>query len=161
MPKKFTTRRNEPWVTSEKTRARWREKAKRQYAAKKELRIEQMRANRALVRQDVGRQMQLLFNSARARAKKDGREFTITKEWLALQPRYCAISGIPFIIIQDGRGPLTPSLDRIDSSKGYTPENTQIVACWYNLGKSDWNDTEIQDLIISYAEAIKKRRSVP
>lgn len=96
---------------------------------------------------------------AKARAKLLKREFALTDEWLTAQPRHCALTGQPFVLVK-GRGPLTPAFDRIDSNKGYTPENTRIILNWINSAKMEWNDQEMQDLIISTAEAIKKRRSV-
>lgn len=42
------------------------------------------------------------------------------------------------------------SLDRIDSNKGYTYNNIQIVPRWYNLGKSNSSDEEFQLNITKY-----------
>lgn len=96
---------------------------------------------------------------AKGRAKLLKREFTLTEEWLAAQPRHCALTGQPFVLVK-GRGPLTPAFDRIDSTKGYTPENTRIILNWINGAKMEWDDTQIQELIISAAAAIQKRRSM-
>lgn len=47
----------------------------------------------------------------------------------------CALSGIPLAIAAKGRG-LTASVDRIDSSKGYTKGNLQFVHKDINLMKN-------------------------
>ena len=36
-----------------------------------------------------------------------------------------------------------PSIDRIDSSKGYSNENTRIVCRWYNMAKGELSDEEM------------------
>lgn len=49
----------------------------------------------------------------------------------------CAVTGIPFVYDVPGH-PLMPSLDRIDSSKGYTADNVRLV-CWaVNCAASTW-----------------------
>jgi hypothetical protein len=42
------------------------------------------------------------------------------------------------------------SLDRIDPSKGYTDENTQIIPYWLNSAKLDSSQEEIDNTIINY-----------
>lgn len=116
---------------------------------------------RKLYRQNITWQMLSLFKKARQRARIGNIPCTITREWVLNQPQMCAVSGTPFRMPLVGREPRSPSIDRKDSSKGYTPENTQFVTCFYNMAKNEWGENEIQDLIISYAEAIKKSRPVP
>lgn len=48
---------------------------------------------------------------------------------------YCAISGRKFVFKTGHMD--SPSIDRIDSSKGYTPENVQIVTTAINIGKQN------------------------
>lgn len=75
-----------------------------------------------------------LLSAARNRTD----DVSLTKEWIAnkIAGGFCEASGLPFDL-DSGRParPFTPSLDRIDPTKGYTPENTQVV-CWiYNRAK--------------------------
>ncbi len=43
--------------------------------------------------------------------------------------------------------PDTASLDRIVSSKGYTPDNVQIVPRWYNMAKLHFTETELLEAV--------------
>lgn len=137
-----------------------RAKGRQYYYANKPAVSKRAAARRVIFRQDVTWQMLSLYRKAQQRSKRYNVPCTITKEWVLSQPRMCNVSGMPFQIPLVGRGPYSPSIDRIDSSKGYTPENTQFVTCFYNMAKNEWGEQEIQDLIISYAEAIKRLRSM-
>ena len=67
-----------------------------------------------------------LVRDAKRRAAKRGLEFTLTKEWaLETYTGHCAITGIKFLDYRDrnGGGPYSPSIDRIDNTKGYTESN--------------------------------------
>jgi hypothetical protein len=86
-----------------------------------------------------------LVGSARARAKKSGMECTITREWIieqhGRQDGRCAYTGWELRNGVTGRGYARNfygmSLDRLDSTGGYTPENTRLV-CWgVNRAKGD------------------------
>lgn len=54
--------------------------------------------------------------------------------------------------------PSTPdraSLDRKDSSKGYTPDNIQFVSMMANYAKNRWNDKEL----FEFCSAVNSNRS--
>ena len=77
------------------------------------------------------------------RAEDRGMEFNLTPEWIQpkLEAGFCEASGLPLELSGGefkGYGhfrPWTPSLDRIDPTKGYTTDNVQVV-CWiYNQAK--------------------------
>lgn len=83
------------------------------------------------------------FNKYKSSAKQRGINFTLTLEWFEEQmtkPEFniCAISGIQFV---DSNGncnePFTRSLDRISSTKGYTPDNVRWVCFKYNSWKGN------------------------
>lgn len=77
--------------------------------------------------------------SARNRAKRKDLEFTITKDDFVV-PTYCPVLGIE---LKSGIGESgkpggnwnSPSLDRIDSSKGYVPGNIQVMSFLANTMK--------------------------
>lgn len=93
----------------------------------------------------IGRASHLLSNAKR-RAKAKGIPFNLTKEWMAEQLRSgeCPRTGCEFdydpMPKAGEHNPFAPSIDRIDSSKGYTMDNTQIVIWGYNTAKHTWSD---------------------
>lgn len=87
-----------------------------------------------------------LVGGARRRATAAGYPCTITSAWVTeqfeRQDGRCAYTGWKFDNTAAGKGrranPRGMSLDRIDSTQGYTPENTRLV-CWgVNQAKTDW-----------------------
>src|SRR5690606_14675681 len=71
--------------------------------------------------------------------------FAITVEYaieLAAANRwYCAVTGLPLSAeIVNGRQPYAPSLDRVDSSKGYEEGNCRVVCVAANLAMNVWGE---------------------
>ena len=101
-----------------------------------------------------------LWRAARERANKAGLEFTITSEWVKerMAVGFCECTGLRFIESERvGRcGPFTPSIDRIDSSRGYTPDNCRIIVWGLNMALSEWGD----EIYLQIAEAyINKKKN--
>ena len=91
--------------------------------------------------------------SAKKRARKDNLEFTLTNLFITAlwnkQEGKCAKTGVEMGRIGDGW--LSPSLDRIDSSMGYTEDNVQWT-CWrYNDAKSNMSDNAFISLCLAVA----------
>jgi len=88
-----------------------------------------------------------LYHHAKSRAKQKNLEFNITKEDIII-PKECPVFGIP---INFDNKHNVPTLDRIDSSKGYIKENIQVICFKANRLK---NNGTIQEFIkiISYME---------
>lgn len=71
-----------------------------------------------------------LFASRLSHARKRGLPFALTNEWATQRwTGRCELTGIPFAPQGNGPGPqpLSPSIDRIDQRKGYTPDNCRFV----------------------------------
>ena len=70
-----------------------------------------------------------LLNNANRRALDRGLDCSISLDWVTAQlEKGCALSGLPFEMNPNGvMSPYSPSLDRIDPTKGYTEENTQAI----------------------------------
>lgn len=85
-----------------------------------------------------------LLKQARYRAKKYGIEFNIELDDIQV-PEYCPILKIK-LYKNDKRYPCnnSPTLDRIDPSKGYTKGNIQVISHKANTMKSS---ADVNDLI--------------
>ena len=83
------------------------------------------------------------WGSILAGAKTRSLDVSITKEYvwtlLLAQGRRCVLSGVPI-----GFDDATASLDRIDSSRGYVPENVQWVHKVINRMKGTLSDDEFK-----------------
>jgi len=95
------------------------------------------------------------FNSAKHRAKDLGREFTLTKQWAADRyTGYCEMTGLAFVKAPNGKPwSYSPSIDRIDSAKGYTPENCRFVLWWVNRARGSDSDEIMNTIARAYAAA--------
>jgi hypothetical protein len=78
-------------------------------------------------------------------AQKDGKAYDIDLPYawnlIKKQGFKCALSGVPFVPA-GGYAPNQPSLDRIDSNKGYEPGNVQFVTLRINYAKKSMTDAE-------------------
>lgn len=87
-----------------------------------------------------------LVNNAKHRAIKRSIVFDLTEDWVLnkLNLGVCELTNIPFDLTFSTTtkdNPFAPSLDRIDSSIGYTPENTRVILWCVNraLGQEGLN----------------------
>lgn len=67
----------------------------------------------------------------------------------------CEVTGLPFDFTTEG-GPFAASIDRKDSSKPYTEENTQIVVWIHNAARNNWGDGPLHQYMKAY---IKNKRT--
>ena len=93
-----------------------------------------------------------LYGSAKNRAKNKGWKFNITPDFIyqKLLPLKCEVTNLNLSLEKEliyKANALAPSLDRIDSSKGYTLDNVQVVCWWYNAMKQDWSEEVIKNLL--------------
>lgn len=86
------------------------------------------------------------YKSCKANAKVKNREFSISKEdmweqWL-MQEGKCKLSGVSIHIERNYKKMInmTASLDRIDSTKGYTRDNIQWIHKYINRMKSNFTE---------------------
>jgi hypothetical protein len=76
--------------------------------------------------------------SAQKRAKKQGLEFDITTDFLIeIAPKTCPVFHEPLEYGGGQKTKMSASLDRIDSTKGYTRDNVQIISSLANSMKSN------------------------
>lgn len=105
------------------------------------------------------------LKSAKTRAKAKGRAFSISLEWALNEVEKsgfrCALTGISFYekapMTRTGRHPFSPSLDRIDNSKGYTPDNVRIVVLAINIMMADFGSEVFSRVANKYrVEALRR-----
>ena len=90
-----------------------------------------------------------MLASARSRAKAKVQAFNLTErdilELFHTQQGKCYWFGVDLYCAEQRRHPRLPSLDRVNSAKGYTPGNVVLV-CWAanqaksNLDSLDWEE---------------------
>jgi len=100
----------------------------------------------------------IMRSSSKYRARKKKLEHSLSHDWYMkkLEKGICEITKIPFVYTSDRMSPRHPSVDRIDSSKGYTEDNCRMILWCINSFKGNGSDKEMYHI----AKAIidKKRR---
>lgn len=88
-----------------------------------------------------------LMKLAKKRAKNKGIIFSLTSNWFEERLKYgkCELSGLEFDFLTPS-GPYAPSVDRIDSTKGYEVSNCRVILWALNAAYGKWGK-EIFDTI--------------
>ena len=93
----------------------------------------------------------LLFLTAKNRAKRKGIEFDLKEEDIGKIPKICPVLGIPIVLREMTRtkdaSDNSPSLDRIDSKRGYVKDNVQIVSWRANFLLRNGNLDEFMRIV--------------
>lgn len=108
-----------------------------------------------------------LFVRTKKRAIKHNFKFNITKEYLHKlydnQQGKCALTNIEFCTIKVNKGdrqPYLPSLDRIDSHKGYVIRNVRFVCFAVNMALFTWGESVFDEISIGRYSTIKHRTNI-
>jgi hypothetical protein len=94
------------------------------------------------------RPKEIMISHAKSRATKKGLDFNITIDDIEI-PKVCPVLGIPLVKGNGKRNDNSPSLDRIDNSKGYVKGNVMVISHRANLIKNSASIHEIE-LILEY-----------
>lgn len=94
-----------------------------------------------------------MWKSAQERANKKGWEFTILVEDIKI-PEVCPLLNTPFII---GDRNYTPSLDRIDSTKGYIKGNVWVISHRANQIKNDATLEELEKITLNFKQFLQEK----
>jgi hypothetical protein len=87
-----------------------------------------------------------LLNNAKSRCKRSGLPCSITRPWVeAGLVAGCALTGLQFEF-NGTKGSRSPSIDRIDNSKGYTPENSRLILNCLNMFKGTGTDADMLEV---------------
>jgi hypothetical protein len=117
----------------------------------KEANVERIREKKNEWLQIPVNRLKSILNQAKTRCKKNQTEFAITVEDLLPIPEYCPVYGIKLNYNgnkgQRGFVNDSPSIDRIDPSKGYIKGNVQIISWRANRIKSDATIQELEQLV--------------
>lgn len=97
-----------------------------------------------------------LWHGAKRRAKECGLEFDIKPEDIII-PEVCPALGIRIDGNNSSAKDNSPSLDRIDNSKGYVKGNVCVISYRANSIKRDGNIEELKK-IIEYIERMSKSK---
>lgn len=104
-----------------------------------------------------------LYTKHKRRATKTGIKWGLTKKdiahLLARAEGKCEVTGLAFnneVVKAFSRRPYAPSIDRIDSSKGYAPANCRLVCVVTNLAMNEWGDK----VITAMAKAMKENGKI-
>jgi len=117
-----------------------------------EVSLDYGRKYQAKRRKDFEYRLKMLINASKQRAKTKNREHEITVEDIkSIYPidGKCPIFGIELTFGDSGFRENSPSIDRIDSTKGYTTDNVQIISWKANRIKS-YATVEELEMIVAY-----------
>jgi hypothetical protein len=86
----------------------------------------------------------MALTNAKHRSTKKSWAFDLTREWCEQNwTGHCAVSGLPFVFGTQTHFPFSPSIDRIDSTKGYTQGNCRFVLFAINSFRGTGTDQDM------------------
>lgn len=91
----------------------------------------------------------MMCQQAKIRATRKGIEFNLSPNDLTI-PSMCPVLGIPLFVSSGSVGYNSPTLDRIDNSKGYIPENVIVVSFKANTIKNTASIEELEKVTTFY-----------
>ena len=102
-----------------------------------------------------------LVTDAKTSSKKRKLEINISVDWVEqkLKNGVCELTGLPFDFTPAQHTQLNkyaPSLDRINSKKGYTKDNVRVVLWAVNAALGQYDDEEMLPILEAMVENIKK-----
>ena len=92
-----------------------------------------------------------LLSNAKARAKKHGREFSLTStditDLFNEQGGLCYWLKVPLAVVEQRLTLTLPTLDRVDSDRGYTRDNVVLASLAANRAKSNSDPDEWEEFL--------------
>lgn len=102
-----------------------------------------------------------MVSAARSRCKKKKMDFNLSVGWAIkkLLQGKCEATGVFFNVHKSSHwDKLSPSVDRVDSKKGYTIDNCQMVTLQFNIAKGQWSNDEMLEMCKLFVKHSKKRK---
>jgi hypothetical protein len=97
-----------------------------------------------------------MLSAARIRAEKRGLDFNIDETDIVI-PEKCPLLEIEIKIADKVANANSPSLDRIDSSKGYVKGNVMVISYRANTIKSNATPSELLKLASNLIKYVSKQ----
>lgn len=97
-----------------------------------------------------------LWSSCKSRSKRLGLPFTLLQEDIVI-PEYCPILGLRLDISYKERSEGTPSIDRIDNTKGYTKDNIVVTSWRANRLKNNGSIDELAAIVYFYTQLVPSK----
>jgi hypothetical protein len=108
-----------------------------------------------------------IMGNARLRSKRHEKLFDLTIDFLldlyAKQSGACALTGIKFVFEKPNkfmRNPYAMSLDRVDSSKGYTIDNVRLVLTSVNFALNEFGEDCFDNIATAYLKRLMEEEVV-
>lgn len=112
-----------------------------------------------------------MISQTRVDARRADRIFELDKEWLVekLKKGLCEKTGLPFVFNgkdqqelnqKSSKHPFSPSLERKDSTLGYTKENTIVVCLIYNFCKNVFQEEAVEMFCRAYLNNLEGKQNV-
>lgn len=100
-----------------------------------------------------------IWSRSKSRAKIAGIEFTLSRNDIGEMsvPITCPALGIPIRVERGKRTDNSLSIDRIDSGRGYTPDNVVFVSWKVNRLKNDSTVAEMRKMVMFYENLLEER----
>jgi hypothetical protein len=92
-----------------------------------------------------------MLKAAKRRAIQRNMEFNIELQDIVI-PKVCPVLGIPIIIGSNSFNANSPSIDRINNTRGYTKDNIMVISFRANNLKSDATFDELRKLVNFYEQ---------
>ena len=138
-------------MTPAESTAKYRKRHPKRVKANRKKHYKREAATALARRTDPERWPTAVMPHLRSRAKQYGRVFTITPSDIRV-PARCPVLGFP-IVVNEGRPQRnSPSVDRIDNTLGYTPDNVCVISHRANQLKRNASLDELKR-IVAYMEA--------
>jgi hypothetical protein len=142
----------------EKNREHVKESSRRWYSENKE---RATKTREKYANSPKGRANALLYRAKKQSEKrrwgKPGLPFDLTIEWIEsrIVANVCEATGLPFDLSNRSGAwiPFSPSVDRIDGSKGYTMDNCRVVCLIFNTARNQFSDEDV----LKMANALVKK----
>lgn len=102
-----------------------------------------------------------LLSSAKDRAERKNLEFNLSVDKIiaTIKKGHCELTGLKFNMNKTTNthiNPYSPSIDRKDSSKGYTDDNVRVVLSAVNSALGQYDDKTILPILKAMVKAIEK-----